>query len=527
MSTTILKRLTLFWAEMRRRKVIRAIIVYWLVARAAIEIVSVLEPAMQHPDWLDRMVIILAMVAFPVVVVMAWAYDLSPDTEHGATDRTATTGDISGQAPEHSIAVLPFENLSEDSENLYFGDGIATEILDLLYKLPKLQVSSRTSSFSFRGRSVNVRQIAEELGVSTILEGSVRRAADRVRISVQLIDAYSDSNLWSEKFDRQLQDIFEVQDEIANKIAQALQLQLTRSNAGGTPDNPATNNMLAYDFYLRGTFQFERGNMRAAIEYFLRATQLDPGFAKAWAGLANSYSWICMWEEKTPENIQRGNDASKKAIELAPMSADAHASRAFALIFQKKYEEAMERIQQAIELDPRSYEAYYFGGRLLMPQGRYAEAAEFFGKASEIRPDDVAAPSLQSNAYAGAGDSEAAERATRKAIEAAERQTRLSPDDSRAWSLGAICFATLGEPDESVRWAERALASDPEMSSPSTTYNIACSFAQCGAHERALDVLEKLSASAALYRDWIERDSDFDSLRENPRFTALIGKLET
>ena len=523
---TVLSNIRELWSELRRRKVVRAVVVYWLVAWAVIEVVSVVEPALQLPGWVDRFVIVLAIAGFPIAIVLAWAVDLTPD---GGNQKTQPANEDSvkhsGPANKSSIAVLPLKNLSGDAENEYFGDGIATEILNILCKSPELQVASRTSSFSFRGQNVSAKAIALELGVATILEGSVRRASGRVRISMQLIDAISDTHLWSEIYDRELQDIFEVQDEIAGNVAQALRLQLFDDMQVAVSPAAVTNDTVAYDFYLRGTFQFERGNMRAAIDQFAKSTKLDPGFARAWAGLANSYSWICMWEDKGSENIRKADEASYMALELAPNSAEANASRGFALIFQKKYDEAWQALEKSIRLNPRLYEAYYFAGRLMMPQGRMEEAAVFFAKAAEIRPDDVTAPALQTGALIGARDVSSAMKAARVTVAAAERQIRLSPDDSRSWSLGSGALATLGRTEDAVNWAERALSADPDYSSPSTTYNVACTFALCGEDERALDVLEKLSRSATLYRDWIENDADFDNIRENPRFEALLDGI--
>ncbi len=502
---------------------IRTVVVYWLVAWAVIEVVSVLEPALQLPEWVDRLVIVLSIAGFPIAIVLAWAVELTPDGGYQKTSRKNGDGVMHpGATTKSSIAVLPLENLSGSAENEYFGDGIATEILNILCKSPELQVSSRTSSFSFRGRSLSARAIAQELGVVTILEGSVRRASGRVRISMQLIDAISDSHLWSETYDRELQDIFEVQDEIAGNVAHALRLKLFDDMQIAVSPAAITNDTVAYDFYLRGTFQFERGNMRAAINQFAHSTKLDPNFARAWAGLANSYSWICMWEDKSSENIRKADEASNVALKLAPNSAEANASRGFALIFQRKYDEAWQALEKSIQLDPQLYEAYYFAGRLMMPQGRMEEAAVFFAKAAEVRPDDVAAPALQTGALIGAGDAAAGMKAAQVTVAAAERQTRLSPDDSRSWSLGSGALATLGRTEEAVKWAERALVADPDYSSPSTTYNVACTFALCGEDERAMDVLEKLSRSATLYRDWIENDADFDSLRKSSRFENLM-----
>ncbi len=301
-----------FYHELRRRKVIRVAIVYAFVAWLLIEVASVVFPGLLLPDWTVRLVIALAIIGFPIALVMAWAIELTPDgikresgTSEQAAEVVATKSITERETDERrSIAVLPFLNLSNDPENEYFSDGMAEELLNLLCKLPQLTVASRTSSFSFKEKDIDLGTVAGKLGVDVILEGSVRRSGDRVRITAQLIDGKSDRHLWSETYDRELKDIFAVQDEIAHHIVEALEIKLTPTQQRSIQKKATTGDMDAYDFYLRGRYFFERKELDYAQQMFEKAIEQDPEFVLAWAAAAECHAWKCMWFEKTPENLQ-------------------------------------------------------------------------------------------------------------------------------------------------------------------------------------------------------------------------------
>ena len=258
---------------MKRRRVFRVIALYAIAGWIVIEVASTVLPGLNLPDWTSTLVIVLVALGFPIAVVMAWAFDLGPDgvtrtpaveTEPApaapgaqspepapqpASEPDKVTPPVSTPVDEHSIAVLPFVNMSGDVENEYFSDGIAEEILNLLVKLPRLKVASRTSSFVFKGKEVNIPTVASELGVATVLEGSVRQAGGRVRITAQLIDAVSDKHLWSETYDREFKDVFAIQDDIAQSIVDALQMTLTPKERRSI-QFVATSDAKAYDHYL-------------------------------------------------------------------------------------------------------------------------------------------------------------------------------------------------------------------------------------------------------------------------------------
>lgn len=523
------KRMRQFFKELKRRKVVRVAAVYAIVAWLLVEVASVVFPGLLLPDWSTRLVIVMAIIGFPIALVLAWAIDVTPDgikfdagpPENLADEVPANSHDRDLHDTRTSIAVLPLLNLSADPENEYFSDGMAEEVLTLLCKLPQLKVASRTSSFSFRGKDVDLSTVAEKLGVDVILEGSVRRSGDRVRTTAQLIDAHSDRHLWSETYDRELKDVFAVQDEIAHSIVDALEITLSSAQERSIKKRAMTDDMDAYDCYLRGRYYFERGDVKFALQMFEKAIERDPEFALGWAGVADCRAWMCMWQEKTSENLQSADECSLKALRLAPELAGTHASRGFALSLNARHAEAEKEFEAAISLDPQLFEAYYFAGRAFFAQGKFREAAEMFAKAEEIRPEDVSAATLRVTALKSLGAHEEAREAAKHAAEIVENHLTLNPDDSIALSRGANVLVQAGETDRGLEWAERALAINPD----NCGYNVACTFASAGKLERALDILEEFLQANFLYIDWLENDSDWDAARDHPRFKKILGSL--
>ena len=429
------------------------------------------------------------------------------------------------QPPEkRSIAVLPFANWSSDPENEFFSDGISEELINLLTKLPQLQVSARTSSFAFKKKEIGVQSIARELGVKTVLEGSVRRAGKRIRITAQLIDADSGFHMWSETFDRELEDIFAVQDEIALSIVNALEITLSPRQEREIEKAP-TADINAYDCYLRGRrfMHNQRGGLKPALEEFSRAIAIDPRFALAYAGLADTAGVLYMWYEKDEANLTRADEASRRALELDPDLAEAHAARGHVLTLQKKYAEAEREFETAIGLDPTLYEAYYFYARAAMMQGKYEKSAQMFEGACAVRPDDYQAPMLVTQVYTSLGREAEVRAAFERGVRLVKKHVKLNPDDVRALVLGANAFLQMGETGLAREWAERALELSPD--DRGVLYNLACFYSIAGENETAIDCLERAAAVGRVSREWVEHDSDLDPLREEPRYLALLEKL--
>lgn len=429
-------------------------------------------------------------------------------------------------AAQRSIAVLPMRDMSPKRDQQYFCEGVTEEIINALTRIEGLSVASRMSSFQFVSESGDSREIGARLGVRTILEGSVRKAGDRLRITAQLIDTYSGFHLWSEKYDTGMEDIFAVQDEIAQNIVKALSITL-----GPTGEKPlveaTTSDPRAYDFYLRGRNFFRRWgkrNVDIARRMFERAIEIDENFALAHAGLADTYSYLYMYINSSRENLEQAAAGSDRALELDPDLAEGHASLGLALSLSRRYDEAEKEFLLAIELDPNLFEAHYFQARNSVVQGKYEEAVQYYRKAGETSPDDYQIPILLAQIYHSLGRRDDAAEANRRGLELAEKAIASNPEDARAYYMGAGALVRMGEKQRGLTWAGRAVAIDPE--DPAILYNVACSYAVTGRLEEAIDCLERTVRAGASYREWMENDSDLDPLRGHPRFQALIEVLE-
>ncbi len=442
----------------------------------------------------------------------------------GATDghKHQSTASSRQRPDTPSVAVLPFINMSGDAEQEYFSDGITEDIITDLSKISGLFVPSRNSSFTYKGVPVKVETVARELGVRHILEGSVRKSGTRVRITAQLIDSTTGGHMWAERYDRDLTDVFAVQDEITHRIVESLRVSLLPTEKEAIEKVP-TGNIEAYKFYLLGRQFFRRhsrANYNVAKRMFEKAIELDPNYARAYAGVADCESFLYLNYYLT-SGVESILEASAKAIELDEDMAEAHASRGLALSTVDRHEEAEHEFQAAIRLDPDLFEAHYFFARACFAQGRMTEAAELFKRASEIRPDDFEAPIFLSQLYRSLGRSEEAEAAGRHGFERAEAEIQLRPENVRAAYLGAGHLATMGQRNRALEWISRALSMEPDDFL--TQYNAACVYAQLGEAEQAIDLLEMALPNAhSEIQGWVQHDTDLDSLRSHPRFQALL-----
>jgi len=431
----------------------------------------------------------------------------------------------SPRQPFGSVAVLPFANLSADPENQYFADGMADEIISALCKVEALRVASRTSAFAFRDRGEDVREIARALNVEAVLEGSVRRAGRRLRVAVQLVTAEDGFQLWASRFDRDLEDVFAVQDEIAASIADALRVVLTPKERQAI-QKVATANLEAYDLYLRGRAELRKltaESIAQAQHLFRRSTELDGAFTPAWLGLAEAAMWAYQWFDKTERNVTVAVEASERAITSAPQMAEAHAARGMAAWLRDDAATAIEAFETAQALDPKLWEAPFFLARVHVTQGRLDEAVTSFRRAADVQPDDYQALGLLTSILSGLGRLDEASEAASRCIAVIERHLRHSPADARAYYLGSGCYSALGNRELALGWARKALEISPRDSG--TLYNVACNFIHEGLIEEALELLERAAAVGWGSRAWLEHDPDMDPIRDHPRFRALLDRI--
>ncbi len=440
----------------------------------------------------------------------------------------------SGRAPaaeaptkEKTLAVLYFENLSGDKEDDYFRDGITEDLITELFKIKDLHVLSRSAVLAFRDKSMTATQVGQQMNATYVLEGSVRRAGTRLRVNAQLIETQTGHGAWAERYDRQLEDIFAIQDEIVKSIATAMQVILSETEKKAIAKAP-TADVKAYDYYLRGRqffHQFRRRGYDYARQLFTRAIEIDPGYARAYAGVADCHSYLYMYWDASEENLKAAEEASRRALLLDPELAEAHVSRGLAISLRKRYDDAQMEFETATRLDPKLFEGYYFYARSCFQQGKLEDAARLFEKASEVKPEDYQSPSMLRMVYTSMGRTADSEASCRRAVLAAEKHLELHPDDARALYLGAGNWFLLGERARSLDWAGRALAIDPDDCG--ILYNVACVYSLQGKVEEGIDCLEKAMTHAYWYKRWAEHDSDLDNLRSHPRFQALMSAQDT
>jgi TolB-like protein/Tfp pilus assembly protein PilF len=426
-----------------------------------------------------------------------------------------------------SICVLPFSNMSGEPEQDYFSDGISEDVITDLSKVSALSVVSRNTAFGYKGKTVDIKQIALQLQVSHVLEGSVRKSGNRVRISAQLIEAASDNHIWAERFDRDLADIFALQDEISQAIVKALKLKLAPEEKKAI-EQRGTSNPEAYKLYLMArqySITGNRGNARrseAIIRLCQRAIEIDPNYARAWALMANTQA-VLRHEQGHGDS---GLAAAERALAIDSTLAEAHAAKAGFLRDNARYDEALTEIEIALRLDPESFEVNHSAGRVNYARRRPEDAIRYFEKAAASMEADFGSAGLLVSCYLAAGDKQGAQRAARLTVARVEKVLAVEPDNGSATSFGVTALAVLGEAERAKEWAERALLLDPDNNN--MRYNFACTFILLlGDVDAGLDLLGPVLERYGIeHINWTKQDSDLDSVRDHPRYKAMMAAAE-
>jgi TolB-like protein/Flp pilus assembly protein TadD len=559
-----------WFSELRRRKVFRVAAVYLVVAWLLVQVADAVFEPMGLPPWTLKLVVTLVALGFPLACALAWAFDVtaqgvertpdadaapaavapssptaagttSPETAAAAGPapafplppaglRADATAGAAGAAPDalDSVAILPFVDMSPAHDQEYFCDGIAEEIINSLCCIRDLRIASRTSSFQFKGRAADVREIGRMLGVGAVLEGSVRKAGERVRITAQLVNATDGYHLWSGSYDRELSDVFAIQTEIAQKLVESLRVSLSRQERE-LIQRRGTSNPEAYDLYLRGQACLRDGSdsaMGPAIEFFREAILRDERFAQAHAGLANAQATRGLWRiGVTQQDFDEAFAASRRALELEPSMPEAYVARAQLLSLQGRANEADQDFEEAIRLNPASFEAQYLYARHSFQSGEFARAASHYEAACRLRPDDYQPPCMLVGALIKLGRTKQYIDVAQRAMQVLERHLLIDPKDGRALQLGTVVAARLGLRDKARQFAARVLAARPGAFA--TYYNIACAYSVLGDIDDALDMLDQAVQHGRGNLEWIERDPDFDNLRPDPRFDAILDRIRS
>ena len=597
-----------FFTELKRRNIYKVAVAYAVVSWLLIQAASIFLPAFDAPPWVMKIFIIVIIFGFPVALIFSWAFEITPEgikleseiepsksiarrtgrkivamtialavvaaglfvyqlvrPKVGASLRDVGSdraedegrpGSASLPAPNKSIAVLPFDNLSRDPDNAYFCEGVQDEILTRLAKVADLKVISRTSTQHFKSTPGNLPQIAKQLGVAHILEGSVQKASDQVRVNVQLINAMTDAHLWADTYDRKLTDIFAVESEIAKTIADTLQAKLTGSEKISIAKTP-TVNPEAYELYLKGRFFWNKrtaADLRKSIEYYDRAIAKDPNYALAYAGLADSYVILSVFGAASPQDsIPQARAAAKKALELDDTLAEAHASSGrIAGPFDFEFDRSIAEFERAIQLNPNYAMAHHWlswgpltalarvdraiaegkraveldplslinnadlGGNVYLNARRYDEAIAQLRKTIEIDPRFYLAHYYLGQAFQLQGQ-------LTEAIAEYQRAVELD-DDPEALAYLGQAYARAGQRDEAQKILARL--TEEAKSRYVSGYSMALMFMGLGDKEQAIDALERAYREGAgndLFT--IRVDPMLDDLRNQPRFEALAEKI--
>jgi TolB-like protein/Flp pilus assembly protein TadD len=577
-----------FLAELKRRNVYKVAIAYAVVAWLLMQVASQIFPFFEIPDWAVRLVVLLLIIGFPVALILAWAFELTPEgikrtefadelPKKSARSRTwiyvvivagaisvslffferyTATSKQSGltELPAKSIAVLPFENLSGNPENAYFTDGIQEEILMRLAKIADLKVVSRTSTVRYKRSPDSLREIATQLGVANVLEGSVQRTADRVHVNVQLIKAASDAHLWAEAYDRKLTDIFAVESEIAKTIADTLKAKLTGSERSAIAAQP-TQDTEAHQLYLKGRYLWNRrtgDNLKKALAYFGQAAEKDPNYALAYAGIADTCFLIPVYGAGTPqEYLPRARAAAQKAVELDDTLAEAHTSFAYMFFFDFNRAQSAKEFERAISLNPNYATAHQWYGRgLLAMEGKFDNAIAEEKRAIEIDPVspiigaelgtvytlarryDEAITQLRNTAemnpefYWGhrfLGWALELKGSTDEAIAEYHKAFELN-DDPVVLAMIAHAEASMGKQNEARQILDQL--TEEAKTRYVSEYAFAVIYLALGEKDRALDWLEKAArAHAGPFINLIKVDPYLDPLHGDPRFEALVSAI--
>ena len=509
--------------ELKRREVYPVIVTYAVVGWVLLQIGEVTFGPLGLPEWAMTALIVVVIAGFPVALVLAWMYDITP---LGIRRDRVPSPVRQANDDEPSIAVLPFLDLSPQRDQEYFCEGIAEEILNALTRIRNLHVAARSSSFQFSPQAGDVRAIGRKLGVKTILEGSVRKSGRKLRVTAQLVSVTDGYHIWSKVFDENLADVFAIQDEIAASIAESLVATISAQEKEAIRAVPRTH-VDAYDYYLRGRRFFKRFHkvdIEHARQMFWQALDIDPNFALAWAGYADCHSFLMMYVDPDPVHAQQADQASRRALELGPQLAEAHASRGLACLVGRRFDKAEAAFRKALELNPRLFEAYYYYARTRFHQGDLEMAAELFQKAADADPADYQSRCLRVQILRGTGHEALAIAEAREAVGVLEKYLEWHPDDARSLHLGAGSLIVLGQIERAKKWLRRALQLDPD--DPIVLYNVACNFATLGESEESLDFLEQAVEHGTVSSDWMRNDEDLVPLRDNPRYNALLQRVE-
>jgi adenylate cyclase len=421
-----------------------------------------------------------------------------------------------------ALAVLPFDNISPDPETDYFSDGLTEELIARLSLVSEIELVSRWASMQHKGAKQDIQEIGQELGARYIVGGSVRRFRDSVRITVQLVDVETNRQVWGNTYKGKLDDIFDIQEQVAKQIVEALKLKLSFSEKLSLTKRQ-TVNAQAYDFYLRGQdylYRLTKRGTEYAIQLFEKAIELDPRYAAAYAGCSCAYGQMYQWFSREEYYRDKAQELSFKALMYDSTLSEAYTAMGLSYFHWGKFDEAAASVKKAIELDPDDFIAYWTLGRIHYSTGLLQEALGFFRRVIELKPSFYVAYNDLKQTLLGLGRTQEAEEAYRRVLDLMPNYLLQNPDDSRARMFYAITLCDAGRPEDAIREGTAAIDSSPGDSV--MLYNGACLYARLGDPKRAIATLHQAVSAGVVNFGWMKQDPDLDTLREEPAFMELM-----
>lgn len=533
--TDLSRRFISFMSELKERKVLQVAVAYLVVTWIVIQIADSTFEALNLPVWSGTLLVVFVMLGFPFALLLAWAYELTPDGivkdpdgtagKSVAYERVSSVREGSENADlSPSIAVLQFEDMSPEQDQAYFCEGIAEEILSALNEVEGLKVAARLASFQFGSKSGDILEIGRKLNVSLILEGSVRKAGDRIRITIQLIDARSGYHFWAGQYNHALEDVFEVQEQMAHAVVSALRLSIGDNKLR----RPVTKSTEAYDLYLKAKSYFSRPDLHsilAARKFYQGAVDIDPKFGRAWAKLASTYVYEYLCSDPNGNARSEARRLSNIALSVSPGIAESHIASGITYTINQEYKQADLEFETAVNLYPESFGAWFTWARSKTYEGDAQKAVELYQKASEVRPLDYQSVLMQVRCLTDLGKTSAAKEKAREGLSRAKAFLELNPDEYRALNMGAFALHTLGELEEAKIWMETSMQNSPRNSI--LTYNAASFYAMIGDIEKCLSYLNQAADSGCLNISWLAQDAGLKLIRDEPQFKELISRFES
>jgi len=511
-----------FWNQLKKRKVLTVALVYIIVAGIVLLTGELVFEGVGVTTWSLPLTTGIIFLGFPIALILSWFYEITPrglrrDSAGHIESNTETQND---DRDTPSIAVLPFMDASEQGNQEYFCEGFAEEILKALSRYTRLKVCPRGRAFQFGGKRSDFEEIGRKLKVQTVLSGRVDKSGDQLQIQVQLVNTGAGAVLWSEEYDRHLEDVFAIHDDIVSSVSSTLGVTLDSDyNVIRHQVNPK-----AYDYFLHGLSYFGKHTIQDNVyarQMFKQAIEIEPEYGRAWSSVAYSHGIEYMYFNATNVNLAEAARACERALELAPNLTSSHISSGIVCCMNQDYRKAEAEFEKAIRVNPKKYEAWYFFGRTKVHEGDLERALKLFEQASRVRPEDFQSVLLQAQLYTSLNKKGKALEVTREGIRRVRAVLELNPGDNRALNMGAFALLRLGEAEEAKRWMAASMENAPMDSI--IQYNGACFFSLAGDVEHALDCLENcLIKVGNINREWLEHDSDMDNIRHHPRYQEII-----